>query len=98
MLLKTRLRCQCLLKTRHLLHTYSLFKYRAGCRLVQRFPSELSTLVDLEPDSEDTVIGTGHYAAVVGADVDRAFPDRTPTNCPFCAPISSAFVILLPRW
>ena len=38
MLLKTRLRCQCLLKTRHSLHTYSLFKDDAGCRLVQRFP------------------------------------------------------------
>jgi hypothetical protein len=39
MLLKTRLRCQCLLKTRHSLHTYSLFKYHAGRRLVQRFPN-----------------------------------------------------------
>jgi hypothetical protein len=46
MLLKTRLRCQCLLKTRHSLHTYSLFKYHAGRRLVQRFPSSVDILFE----------------------------------------------------
>jgi hypothetical protein len=46
MLLKTRLRCQCLLNPRHSLHAYSLFNKEAGRRLVQRFPN-LAWLEDL---------------------------------------------------
>jgi hypothetical protein len=34
---KTRLRCQCSLKTRHSLHGYSLINNQAGRGLVQRF-------------------------------------------------------------
>jgi len=41
MLLKTHLRCPCLLNPRHPLYAYSLFKYHAGCRLVRRFPSSV---------------------------------------------------------
>src|ERR1039458_9044105 len=60
MLLKTRLRCQCLLKTRHSLHTYSLFKYDAGCRLVQRFLSGLYPVYRTTNDtSTSPTIGNG---------------------------------------
>src|ERR1017187_107043 len=42
MLFKAPLGRQRLLKMRHSLHIYSLFKYAAGYRLVQRFPSTLT--------------------------------------------------------
>jgi hypothetical protein len=55
MLLKTRLRCQCLLNPRHSLHAYSLFNKEAGRRLVQRFLSVLldGGHADVTVDSDD---------------------------------------------